>query len=231
MNYGFPPGVIARLFKGMTIRVQGSDYLLGRAISEGYDQDLAQLVAVFESTRLTDHETVVLKLRIQLDPESIPERDRAGRLWMATNWFREEARLLRECQSTEHRTPHFYGHEELVQGASGFFPGGYLHVIAMSKVPGKAVTSYKKFTESEIIAMQHQLTATLEHMRVRGWRYSSPNQDDLFFDRSTMHLSLVGLSGIGPTQPRPNMTITPTSFDVTSFGLNALPHTKGDYQI
>jgi hypothetical protein len=74
----------------------------------------------------------------------------------------EEAQCLRDCQSMEHRTPHFYGQEELVQGPDDLFPGGYLHIIVMSKVPGSAVTSYTRFTQSEIVAMRHQLAATLE---------------------------------------------------------------------
>jgi hypothetical protein len=42
------------------------------------------------------------------------------------------------------------------------FPGGYLHVLAMSRLPGCAVTSIADLTENEVSIIREQLTKILE---------------------------------------------------------------------
>jgi len=87
--------------------------------------------------------------------------DRRSALGMATSWFREECHALKECETTGH-TPIFYGCAELRQDNSDTFPGGYLHVLAMSRVPGRAVTDIADLTEDEVSIIREQLTKILE---------------------------------------------------------------------
>jgi hypothetical protein len=42
------------------------------------------------------------------------------------------------------------------------FPGGYLHVLAMSRVPGCAMMDIEDLTENEISIIREQLTKILE---------------------------------------------------------------------
>lgn len=75
--------------------------------------------------------------------------------------FREECDTVRECETTG-RTPCFYGCEELHQDNSDIFPGGYLHVLAMSRVPGRAVVGIPDLTDDELSVIRQQLTKILE---------------------------------------------------------------------
>ena len=62
-------------------------------------------------------------------------------------------------------TPKFYGSEELLQDGQFEFPGGYLNIFAMSKVPGSVATDIQDLTDRErslISLIKMQLTAILE---------------------------------------------------------------------
>ena len=96
-----------------------------------------------------------------MDPYLFVPSDRPLILGMATNEFREECSALKECETTGH-TPIFYGFAELRQDNSDVFPGGYLHVLAMSRVPGRAVTDIADLTEDEVSIIREQLTKILE---------------------------------------------------------------------
>ena len=82
-------------------------------------------------------------------------------LRMAVKFFREECRAVKECETSGH-TPIFYGCEELCQDNSDIFPGGYLHVLAMSRVPGCAVVEIADLTKNEVSIIRGQLTKILE---------------------------------------------------------------------
>jgi len=96
-----------------------------------------------------------------MDPLLIEESDRSAVLEGAIDFFREECRAVKECEKTGH-TPISYGCAELCQDNSDIFPGGYLHVLAMSRVPGCAMMDIRDLTEKEISIIREQLTKILE---------------------------------------------------------------------
>jgi hypothetical protein len=96
-----------------------------------------------------------------MDPFLVYPSDRPEVLEMAIRFFREECRAVKECETTGH-TPTFYGSAELRQDNSDMFPGGYLHVLAMSRLPGCAVTNIADLTENEVSIIREQLTEILE---------------------------------------------------------------------
>jgi hypothetical protein len=61
----FPYGVTLKNKEGTLIRVGSQLFQLTRFISENLVASLQERVAVFESRRLLDEETVILKLRFQ----------------------------------------------------------------------------------------------------------------------------------------------------------------------
>jgi hypothetical protein len=96
-----------------------------------------------------------------MDPFLIYPSDKQAILEHAIRFFRGECRAVKGCQTTGH-TPIFYGSAELCQENSDMFPGGYLHVLAMSRLPGCAVTSIADLTENEVSIIREQLTEILE---------------------------------------------------------------------
>jgi hypothetical protein len=96
-----------------------------------------------------------------MDPFLIEQSDRPEVLEMAISFFREECRTLKQCETTGH-TPILYGCAELRQDDSDIFPGGYLHVLAMSKVPGCAVMDIADLTGKELSIIRDQLARILE---------------------------------------------------------------------
>jgi hypothetical protein len=80
---------------------------------------------------------------------------------MGINFFREECRAVKQCETTGH-TPTFHGSAELRQDDSDIFPGGYLHVIAMSKLPGYTVMDMTDLTRDELSIIREQLPKILE---------------------------------------------------------------------
>jgi hypothetical protein len=96
-----------------------------------------------------------------LDPFLILERDRALLAEMATRYFRNECHALGKCQDSNH-TPTFYSQAELVQGDRDPFPGGYLHILVMSRVRGNAVTDIKSLTQEELSIIRQQLAEVLQ---------------------------------------------------------------------
>jgi hypothetical protein len=96
-----------------------------------------------------------------MDPFLIEQSDRQAVLNMATNFFRKECRAVKGCETTGH-TPISYGCAELRQGNSDIYPGGYLHVLAMSRVPGCSVVDIADLTDNELSIIRAQLTKILE---------------------------------------------------------------------
>lgn len=94
------------------------------------------------------------------------EDDRPAIAEMAKRSFVEECIILEACESMGH-TPKYYGSKELLQDNTWPFPGGYLYVLAMSKVPGRAVTDIPDIpdlTEHELSRICEQLANTLEYV-------------------------------------------------------------------
>ena len=96
-----------------------------------------------------------------MDPFLFEQSDRPAVLGMATRILRKECRAIKECEKTSH-APAFYGCAELRQDNSDIFPGGYLHVLAMSRVPGCAVVEIADLTKNEVSIIRGQLTKILE---------------------------------------------------------------------
>jgi hypothetical protein len=96
-----------------------------------------------------------------MDPFLIEQSDRLAVFEGARNFFREECCAVKKCEITGH-TPISYGCAELRQDNSDMFPGGYLHVLAMSRVPGCAMMDIEDLTENEISIIREQLTKILE---------------------------------------------------------------------
>ena len=80
---------------------------------------------------------------------------------MGINFFRKECRAVKQCETTNH-TPIFYGSAELRQDNSDMFPGGYLHVLVMSRLPGSPVMDMADLTDNELSIIREQLTKILE---------------------------------------------------------------------
>jgi hypothetical protein len=80
---------------------------------------------------------------------------------MGINFFKKECRAVQQCETTGH-TPILYGSAELRQDNSDMFPGGYLHVLAMSKLPGYTVMDMVDLTRDELSIISEQLPKILE---------------------------------------------------------------------
>jgi hypothetical protein len=96
-----------------------------------------------------------------MDPFLIEESDRPDVLEGAISFFRKECRTVKQCETTG-RTPISYGCAELRQENSDMFPRGYLHVLAISRVPGRAVMDIADITENELSTIRKQLAKILE---------------------------------------------------------------------
>jgi hypothetical protein len=96
-----------------------------------------------------------------MDPILIIQSDRSAVLQSAINFFRRECRVVKQCETSDH-TPIHYGCAELRQGDSDIYPGGYLHVLAMSRVPGCSVVDIAHLTDNELSIIRAQLTKILE---------------------------------------------------------------------
>lgn len=66
----------------------------------------------------------------------------------ANDIFRGEVDALRITAAVE-ATPRLLAYGTLIQSRAHQFPGGYLNVIAMSKMPGKPITDYEDFNEED----------------------------------------------------------------------------------
>jgi hypothetical protein len=96
-----------------------------------------------------------------MDPFLIEQSDRSAVLETAISFFRRECRAVKQCERTNH-TPISYGCAELRQGNSDIYPRGYLHVLAMSRVPGCSVVDIADLTDNELSIIRAQLTKILE---------------------------------------------------------------------
>lgn len=77
------------------------------------------------------------------------EGDRTVKIRWATDLFRQECRAIEACQGLTSYTPRFYGSAELRQDMIHEYPGGYLHVLAMSRVGGSPVPEIEDLTDAE----------------------------------------------------------------------------------
>jgi hypothetical protein len=96
-----------------------------------------------------------------MDPFLIYPGDRSEILDWVICYFRDECRAIKECETTGH-TPIFYGSAELRQDNSDIHPGGYLHILAMSRVPGCSVVDIADLTANELSIIRTQLAQMLE---------------------------------------------------------------------
>jgi hypothetical protein len=96
-----------------------------------------------------------------MDPCLIVQSDRSVVKESAITYFKEECQAIKQCETSEY-TPILYSSAELRQGNSDTYPGGYLNVLAMSRVPGCSVVDIAGLTDNELSIIRAQLAKILE---------------------------------------------------------------------
>ncbi|KAI9773159.1 MAG: hypothetical protein M1840_008280 [Geoglossum simile] len=154
-----------RKWSGKTVKCENLTVQLTGVLSERYVYDLGECVVVADGKCVTilDGEPdrlVVVKLRVQLDPETVDDDDREEAMRAAaTEWA-----ALMESADSGH-TPHSLAFGTTLQDQSMPYPGGYIHVLVMSKVPGRNVQQIlSNLTEEERVTIRNQLASTLEYL-------------------------------------------------------------------
>ncbi|KAL1985646.1 hypothetical protein VTN96DRAFT_7513 [Rasamsonia emersonii] len=93
----------------------------------------------------------------------------------------------------------------------------------MSKVAGKSVVDfhYDDLSQGDRRLIRIRLTQTLEYIRLRGFVFFEPETEQIFYERSTGRMSLVGLSRAHRElfPPEQGTPITEGSIDVLAFGM------------
>ena len=86
---------------------------------------------------------------------------------MALEGFAKEIVALEDC-SDSRRTPRFIAYEDTVQDHFMPYPGGYINVIIMSKLPGQNVARILlDLSEQERSIIREQLASVLEYVELR----------------------------------------------------------------
>jgi hypothetical protein len=79
--------------------------------------------------------------------------------------IKKESRVLRACAFSG-RTPKFLDSVSEVQDHTGFFPGGYLHVLATNKLPGVPISRFLQgawnLTENDLQVIKQDLVITIK---------------------------------------------------------------------
>jgi hypothetical protein len=99
-----------------------------------------------------------------MDPRLVERpRDRLVKIQWATELFNKEWAALQACSGFT-GTPTFYASDVLQQTREYEMPGGYIHVIAISQVPGAIALGIQNLTENEQSLIKSQVTAILEYV-------------------------------------------------------------------
>jgi hypothetical protein len=187
----FPNGMTLKKIERTQISVAGEQFQFQTLITEKCVNELNERVAVFVARRLSNNDIVILKLRVQsvylsifkyhiveghvlfangenysfarMNPLLIePAEDRNGVVKWATRVFRRECQAIGACERATPYAPRLYGYAQLVQDDTYEFPGGYLHALAMSRVPGSPVPEINGLTDDERSVIKAQLLQILE---------------------------------------------------------------------
>lgn len=87
--------------------------------------------------------------------------NRPGTLRWATDLFQDEIQALIDCRDLT-RTPDLLDESVQAQDNQYEYPGGYLQIIAMSRMPGKPVTEYFDLSDFEGLHIKRELIEILE---------------------------------------------------------------------
>jgi hypothetical protein len=80
--------------------------------------------------------------------------------------FDAECLALRECQESG-ATPKFLAQDKLTQERNDIYPGGYLPVIVMYKVPSERIIEFlRDLTEGEKDTIRADVNSILEYVRL-----------------------------------------------------------------
>lgn len=81
---------------------------------------------------------------------------------MVKKMFWDEIRVLQDTASLRN-TPKFLDQEAKTQDMTYKNPGGYLLIIAMSRMPGRPATEYSDLSDTEGIYIKRELMQILEY--------------------------------------------------------------------
>ncbi|PYI09861.1 hypothetical protein BO78DRAFT_307670 [Aspergillus sclerotiicarbonarius CBS 121057] len=150
--------------EGSVIHVGDGQYRLMQLFSEKIDRQLGERQAVFFATREGDRESSVVKLRFQMNPIIInsPE-DREDNKKYAKEQFESEVRALRDTERLP-STPTLFHHSITQQAFTHEYPGGYIHAIAMQRMPGIPAPDYDDLSAEEQGRIKKQVIRMLRSM-------------------------------------------------------------------
>ncbi|KAJ0417603.1 hypothetical protein BJY00DRAFT_315716 [Aspergillus carlsbadensis] len=209
---------------GTTREIQGVNYTITDLISERHQPWFNERWAVLEATLPDSHDPVIFKTRFQCNPSFANPYTRDRAVDWGMDSFKHECLALRECQDSG-STPKLLAQEKLTQERNDIYPGGYLTVIVMSKVPGERIIEFlRDLTEDEKETIRADLIGILEYLRLRNWNFAEQQPDQIFYDRATKRTAPVGLSrsGRNSASPSTESPLTAESIDVTAFCLEFL---------
>ncbi|KAI9782256.1 MAG: hypothetical protein M1839_005370 [Geoglossum umbratile] len=150
---------------------------LSHALSERFVDNLGECVIV--ACGKANGGGVTAKLRAERSPKmvNVDDHDRG----VAFTDFLSEWAALQDSSGSGH-TPRLLYAGITKQDSSMPYPGGYIHAIVMSTVPGQEVGRILlDLSESERDTIRDQLASTLEYMRQKGWYYSDPKPENLIY--------------------------------------------------
>ncbi|PYH88785.1 hypothetical protein BO71DRAFT_364745 [Aspergillus ellipticus CBS 707.79] len=209
-------------FENTELHVAGSRYLLIRLLSEKREVWSNERVAVFSAQRLPDLLSAVVKMYIQLNPRLLPAPENPVHV-ISNNkrTFGVEVQALKECfPACEERTPQLIGSSDDTQSREWEYPGGYLHLIAMSQHPGLPVDQIYDLSESEALNIKKELISILKGMQSAGWEYSTGDAAKVNYDRPSKKVYLAGFARAEKEDPRDIGPITEKNTVIWQFGLN-----------
>jgi hypothetical protein len=102
----------------------------------------------------------------RLNPTTVTDIDDHDRQ-VALKGFASEIAALEDSSDSGH-TPRFLAYEDTFQDRFMPYPGGYIHVIVMSKLPGQNVRQILlDLSEQERSIIRDQLASVLEYVELR----------------------------------------------------------------
>ncbi|QKX64056.1 uncharacterized protein TRUGW13939_11229 [Talaromyces rugulosus] len=222
--------------QGTTVRTgyMGTiQYKLEEFVYEEYDPKLHDITGVFHAQRVdtNSNEEVecTVKVRMQLNPALIGGQFTYLEYMQRYSPYdiKEESRILRACAFSG-RTPKFLDSASEVQDHTGFFPGGYLHVLATSKLPGVPISRFLQgawnLTENDLQVIKQDLVITINHIRSVGYTLTSEettltlnaanqlvvtenplliDENHIWYDRASQTVSFFDLSRFCHSSRRP----------------------------
>ncbi|KAI9766158.1 MAG: hypothetical protein M1840_006725 [Geoglossum simile] len=186
-----------RKWSGKTLKCENLTVHLADILSERYVDNLGECVVVADGKLKGVDSPVIAKLRIQLDPEAVDDDDREAALRAVAT----EYAALVDLVDSGH-TPRYLAFSKMLQDRSMPYPGGYIHVLVMSKVPGQNVQKVLfDLTEEERAVIRDQLAGVLEYLVDLE---AVDDLGDVVGDKITPESSIVKLFGVWNEYARRN---------------------------